>query len=284
MQNSPSPVASRVRPVFIVRPTHKHELLDLRELCQYRHLFAVFVWRILKVRYQQTAIGVGWAVLQPLLLMAVFSVIFGVLAKLPTEGTPYPLFVMSGLVVWQFVAQSFQNATVSVVMNAPLVTRIYFPRILLPASTIAASLVDLACGLVLLVGLMLWYGVEPGIGLVFFPAALVLAVATVLGLSLWLGSLYVPYRDIGHLLPFLIQVWMFASPIIYPLSLLPETFQLLYAINPLVVVIETSRWAFTGSSAPDVAMVAVSACVATAMLVSGLWFFRRHEGTFADIV
>lgn len=284
MRNPPTVAASSASVAFIIRPAHEHRLLDLGELWQYRHLFAIFVWRILKVKYQQTAIGVGWAVLQPLLLMAIFTVIFGVLARLPTGGTPYPLFVMSGLVVWQFVAQSFQNATVSIVMNAPLVTRIYFPRVLLPSSTIAASFLDLLCGLAVLAVLMLWYGVGPSIGFVFFPAALVLAVATVLGLSLWLGALYVPYRDIGHLLPFLIQIWMFLSPVIYPLSLLPPKYQLLYAINPIVVVIETSRWAFAGGRAPDAAMVAVSVCVALILLVSGLWFFRRHEGTFADIV
>ena len=270
---------------FIVRPTHEHALLDVAELWRYRHLFAVLVWRTLKVRYQQTAIGIAWAVLQPLLLTFVFTVIFGLIVRMPTDGgQPYPVFVLSALLVWQFVAQSFHQASASVVGNAHLITRIYFPRILLLLAAITAAFFDLMCVLALMILFMLGYGVGPTLGtLAFFPAML-LAAATVLGLSLWLGALYVPYRDVGHLLPFLTQIWMFVSPVFYPLSLLPPKYELLYALNPVVVAVQTSRWAFAAGEPPSLRMVAVSCAVAAALLASGLWFFRRHEGRFADLV
>ena len=272
-------------PGFVVRTTHEHPLLDLGELWRYRHLFTVLVWRTLKIRYQQTVIGIAWAVLQPLLLAFVFTVIFGLLVGVPTDGNqPYPAFALSGLLVWQFVAQSFQQAASSVVANAHLVTKIYFPRILLLLAAISASCFDLLCVLVLMLGFMLWDGIAPTLGVLAFFPALLLAAATVLGLSLWLGALYVPYRDIGHLLPFLIQVWMFASPVFYPLSLLPRVLDPVYALNPIVVVVQTSRWAFIGGEPPASRMVVVSCAVAALLLVSGLWFFRRHEGRFADVV
>jgi len=270
---------------FVVRPSSEHALIDLAELARFRYLFAVLVWRTLKVRYQQTVIGVGWVVLQPLLLTFVFTVIFGLLIHMPTDGgRPYPVFVLSGLLVWQFVAQSFQQATSSVVGNAHLVTKIYFPRILLLLAAIAASFVDLLCTLALMIAFMLWYGVAPTAGVLVFVPAMLLAAVTVLGMALWLGALYVPYRDVGHLLPFLTQIWMFVSPVFYPLSLLPPKYELLYALNPIVVAVQSSRWAFAGGEQPGVAMVAISSAVAAVLLVSGLWFFRRHEGRFADVV
>ncbi len=270
---------------FVVRPTHEHPLLDLVELWRYRHLFAVLVWRTLKVRYQQTVIGVAWAVLQPLLLAFVFTVIFGLLVGVPTDGNqPFPAFALSGLLVWQFVAQSFQQAAASVVVNSHLVTRIYFPRILLLLAAVAAAFFDLLCVLALMMLFMLWYGIAPTLGVLAFLPAMLLAAATVLGLALWLGALYVPYRDIGHLLPFLTQIWMFLSPVFYPLGLLPRMFDQVYALNPIVVVVQTSRWAFAGGQPPPASMVAVSCAVAALLLLSGLWFFRRHEGRFADVV
>jgi lipopolysaccharide transport system permease protein len=270
---------------FIVKPTHEHALLDLAELWRYRHLFAVLVWRTLKVRYQQTAIGVAWAVLQPLLLTFVFTVIFGLIVRIPTDGgQPYPVFVLSGLLVWQFVAQSFHQATSSVVGNAHLITHIYFPRILLLLAAITAAFFDLLCVLALMGLFMLGYGVMPSLGALAFVPAMLLAAASVLGLALWLGALYVPYRDVGHLLPFLTQIWMFVSPVFYPLSMLPPKYELVYALNPVVVVVQTSRWAFAGGEPPVLRMVAVSCAVAALLLVSGLWFFRRHEGRFADLV
>ena len=247
-------------------------------------MFLVLVWRTLKVRCQQTVVGVAWAVLQPLLLTILFTVIFSLLASMPTDGQPYPIFVLGGLLVWQFVAQSFLQASSSVVAESHLITRIYFPRILLLLATIGAALFDLVCVFGLLVCFMLWYGVAPGIGVLAFIPALLLAAATAFGLSLWLAALYVPYRDVGHLLPFMTQVWMFLSPVVYPLSLLPPKYEALYAMNPIVVAVQTSRWAFTGGPPPSPQMVWISTTVAVLLVVTGLWFFRRCEGTFADKV
>ena len=270
---------------FVVRPAQEHPLLDVRELWQFRHLFTVLVWRTLKVRYQQTAIGIAWAVLQPLLLAVVFTIIFGFLVGVPTDGNqPFPAFALAGLLVWQFVAQSFQQAASSVVANAHLVTRIYFPRLLLLGAAICAAFVDLLCVLALMAVFMLWYGIAPTLGVLALVPALLLAAATVLGLALWLGALYVPYRDVGHLLPFLTQIWMFLTPVFYPLGLLPRMFDNIYALNPIVVVVQVSRWAFVGGQPPRAGMVAVSCAVAAVLLLSGLWFFRRREGRFADVV
>ena len=270
---------------FVVRPSNEHALLDIAELWRYRHLFVVLIWRILKIRYQQTVIGVAWVVLQPLLLTLVFTVIFGVLIRMPTDGgQAYPIFVLSGLLVWQFVAQAFQQATNSIVGNAHLVTKIYFPRILLLLAAISASFVDFLCVLALTAVFMLAYGVVPGAAVLAFVPAILLAALTVLGLSLWLAALYVPFRDVGHLLPFFTQLWMFVSPVFYPLSLLPKEYELVYALNPLVVAVQTTRWALAGGIAPTAGLVLVSCSVTALLLLSGLWFFRRHEGRFADVV
>jgi lipopolysaccharide transport system permease protein len=269
---------------FIVRPAPEHNFLDLRELWLYRHLFLVLLWRNLKVRSQQTAVGAAWAVLQPLMLTAVFTVIFSLFAGMPTDGQPYPIFVLSGLLMWQFVAQSFLQATSSLVTEKHLITRIYFPRMVLLLSAIATALFDLVCVFGLLVCFMLWYRVAPGVGALAFIPALLLAATTVLGLSLWLAALYVRYHDVGHLLPFMTQIWMFLCPVIYPLSILPKKYEVLYAVNPVAVAVQTSRWAFAGGTPPSFAMAGISTAVAAFLVLTGLWFFRRQEGTFADVV
>ena len=269
---------------FQIRPAGQQSILDFRELWQFRHLFKILVWRTLRVRYQQTVIGVGWAVIQPALLAFVFTIIFGRLANMPTNGQPYPIFVVSGLIVWLFVAQAFTQATGSMVMNNHLITKIYFPKVILIMTAISAAFVDFLCAFGLLILMMYWYGIAPTVGLLAFIPMLVLAVVTVFGLSLWLSALYVPYRDIGHVMPFLVQLWMFLSPVIYPSNLLPAKYQYLYALNPIVVVIDTSRWAFVGGAPPQAWMVWVSVTVALGICVTGFWFFRRMEATFADIV
>ena len=229
-------------------------------------------------------IGVGWALLQAILYAVVFTVIFGRLAAMPTNGIPYPIFVMSGLNVWLFVAQALPGASTSIVANSHLVTRIYFPRIILPLAAIATSMADFLISLGLLFLLMVWYGTAPSIGALFFLPMLLVAVATVLGLSLWLGALYVPFRDVGHLLPFMVTIWMFLSPVVYPSNLLPQKYAFLYALNPIVVVIDTSRWAFAGAAAPHPSMMLISSLTAVGLLVTGYWYFRRSEATFADVV
>jgi lipopolysaccharide transport system permease protein len=269
---------------YQLRPAGQQPILDLRELWQYRHLFRTLVWRALRVRYQQTVIGVAWALLQPLLLMFVFSIIFGRLMNIPTNGQPYPIFVFSGLLIWVFVAQAFAQSSNSMVANSHLITRIYFPRVILILTAIVAALVDFLCAFGLLVVLMVWYGIAPSVGALYFIPMLFLAMATVFGLALWTSALNVPYRDVGHLLPYLVQLWMFLSPVIYPSNLLPAKYAFLYALNPIVVVIDTARWAFAGGQPPASWMVAVSCATALTFCVTGFWFFRRHEATFADVV
>ena len=269
---------------FHIRPASEQPLLDLRELWQYRHLLRVLVWRTLRVRYRQMAIGVGWAILQPTLLAIIFTVIFGHFASMPTNGQPYPLFVLSGLFIWLFVSQAFSQASQAIISNPHLITKIYFPRVILVLAVMIATLIDFLCAFLLLVLLMVWYRSAPSIGALFFLPMIALAVLTVLGLSLWASALSVRYRDITNLVPFVLLLWMFLSPIIYPSNLLPERYSFLYALNPLVAVIDTARWAFAGGQPPAAAMVAVSWAVALFLCITGLWYFRRQEATFADIV
>jgi lipopolysaccharide transport system permease protein len=269
---------------FVIRAIGQQPLLNFRELWAFRYLLYILVWRALRVRYQQTVIGVAWALLQPILYTIVFTVIFGLLVAIPTNGQPYPIFVMSGLAVWLFVAQAFNQASASMFNNAHLLNRIYFPRMILILAVIAVALADFLLAFSVLVVLMIWYGIVPTIGALFFLPMMLLAVMTILGLSLWLSALYVPYRDVGHLLPFMTTIWMFLSPVIYPSTLLPPKYQFLYALNPIVVVIDTSRWAFAGGPPPQGWMVAVSCGVAAIFCVTGYGFFRRQEATFADVV
>jgi lipopolysaccharide transport system permease protein len=269
---------------FAIRPIASQGTFNLRELWAFRELFYMLVWRNLKVRYKQTAIGVAWALIQPFALMFVFTVFFGYLTRMPSDGIPYPLFVYSGLVVWTFVSTAFGQGSQSVVMNQQLVTKIYFPRAILPASTIASGAVDLGFSFLALFALMAYYGVVPGLGLLLMPVVLLIAVLTTLGLSLWFSALYVLYRDVGHLIPFVTQLWMFSSPIIYPVSLVPEALRPVYALNPMVTIIEGTRWAFAGSHPPSAMLVVVSLATSIALVVSGYYYFRRHEATFSDIV
>ena len=269
---------------FEIKPAGSQSILDFEELWRFRYLFASLVWRTLRVRYQQTVIGVAWALIQPILLTFVFTIIFGRLANMPTNGQPYPIFVLSGLIVWLFVSQSFSSAVASIVGNAHLITRIYFPRVILIMAAMTATLADFVCAFFLLLLTMVWYGVAPSLGVLLFIPAMALAIMTVFGMSMWLSAWNVHYRDIGHVLPFLVQVWMFLSPVIYPSNLLPEKYQFLYALNPLVAVIDTSRWAFAGGVPPQIWMVLVSISTALFFCVTGFWIFRRLEPTFADVV
>lgn len=265
-------------------PTSDRPLVDFAELWQYRQLFYVLVWRTIKVRYQQTVVGVGWALLQPLLLTFVMTFIFGLLVQVPTNGKPYPIFVLSGLIVWQFVANALNQASISIVANAHIVTRIYFPRMLMPLAAAFAAMFDFLCASMLLLAALAWYGFVPTIGVIAFIPMFAMATIVVIGLSLWFSALNVRFRDVAQLLPFLVQLWMFLSPVIYPTTLLPKEAAVLYALNPIAVVIDTARWGFLDDSPPSLVSVAVSLAVALTLLLGGLWFFRRHEGAFADIV
>ena len=271
-------------PVIDITPPSRWLDLNFRELWQFRELLYFFVWRDIKIRYKQTAIGAAWAVLQPLMTMLVFSLFFGRLAKIPSEGLPYPIFYYSALLPWMYFAGALQNATNSVVEQQRVITRVYFPRLVLPLSAVVSGLLDFAIGFAVFLGMIPLYRVAPGRAIFLFPAFLLLAVATALGVGLWLSALNAIYRDVRYVVPFLIQFWMFASPVAYPSSLVPERWRWLYGLNPMAGVIEGLRWALTGKGQPPSLMLAASAGAIIIVLIGGMVFFRKMEGTIADVV
>jgi lipopolysaccharide transport system permease protein len=273
------------REATVVIEPHKRLLhLDLKAIWEYRELLYFLVWRDLKVRYRQTAIGIGWVVLQPLLTMAIFTAIFGRFAQIPSDGLPYPIFAYSALLPWNLFASSLTRGGESVVGNAQLISKIYFPRLLLPLSGILSPIVDFAISFVILVVMMIWFGTLPTWGVLALPLFLLLAVLTALAVGLWLSALNVRYRDVGHTIPFVIQLWMFASPIVYPVSLVPEKWRLLYSLNPMAGVIEGFRWALLGKESPDFVVITISALMVLALLLPGIVYFKYTERTFADVV
>jgi lipopolysaccharide transport system permease protein len=258
--------------------------LRLREVWAYRELLYFFVWRDVKIRYKQTAIGVIWVVLQPVLNMLVFTLFFGRLAKLPSEGLPYPVFYFAALVPWTYFAYALQMTTNVVVDNQHLITKVYFPRLILPISSALSGLVDFSIGFVVLAIFTIAYGIPPTLAALWLPALLALAVFTALGVGLWLSALNALYRDVRYVIPFLIQFWMFASPVVYPSTLVPPRWRWLYGLNPMAGVIDGFRWAITGrGKAPNLLLLASSAVVALVVL-GGLFFFNRMETSVADRV
>jgi lipopolysaccharide transport system permease protein len=258
--------------------------LDLKELWAHRELIYFLVWRDIKVRYKQTVLGAGWALIQPLFTMLLFSFFFGRLAKVPSDGIPYPLFTFTALVPWMYFANSLGQASNSLVSNSALIKKVYFPRLAIPISKVLSALVDFALGFVLLLGMALYYGVHPTIRIVWVLPLLLLAMITSLGTSFWLSALNVRIRDVEHTLPFLVQIWLYATPIAYPSSLLSPKWRTVYGINPMVGVVEGFRWALAGAKTGQGAMFAVSAAAAIITLVSGAYWFRRLEKNFADIL
>jgi homopolymeric O-antigen transport system permease protein len=257
---------------------------NLRELAAYRELLYFFVWREIKVRYKQTVIGAGWAILQPVATMLVFSLFFGRLAKIPSGGLPYPLFFYCAILPWTYFSAALTGATGSVVENQRVITKVYFPRVILPLSAVLSGLVDFAIAFVLLVGMALYYHVTPGPWLAFVPLFLLLAMLTAFGAGLWLAALNALYRDVRYVVPFLAQFWMFASPVAYPSSLVPPGWRWLYGLNPMAGVIDGFRWAITGQNPPSSALFAASTAGVLVMLLAGLWYFRRMESVIADVV
>src|SRR6516165_9826501 len=261
--------------VTIIAPSKGWVSLKLREIWQYRELLYFLVWRDVKVRYKQTALGVAWAVLQPLATMLVFSLFFGRLAKVPSDGIPYSIFCFAALVPWTFFAHGLTEASNSLVGSANLITKVYFPRLIIPVATVLSGVVDLALGMLVLVALMACHGIVPGARVASVPLYLLLGLATTLGVSLWLSALNVQFRDVRYLVPFLTQIWMFATPIAYPSSLLSEPWRTLFGLNPMTGVVEGMRWALLGTDTAPGPAVAVSALVALALLLSGTFVFRR---------
>ena len=270
--------------VLRITPPGRWWVLPLDELWNYRELLYFFIWRDIKVRYKQTAIGAAWAVLQPLLTMLVFSLFFGHLAHIPSDGLPYPIFYYCALLPWMYYAAALQNATNTIVDNQRLITKVYFPRLILPLSSVLSGMVDFGISFLMLVVMMIYYGIRPTAAILWIPAFLLLAVLTALGVGLWLAALNALYRDVKYVLPFLVQFWMFASPVAYPSSLVPGEWRWLYGLNPMAGVIEGFRWSLTGHGQAPGGLSFVSLAVVIVVLLSGVAYYQRMETTIADVV
>jgi lipopolysaccharide transport system permease protein len=284
LRAAPELLPSNHRPVFRIAPSQGWVSLKLHELWEYRELFYFLVWRDIKVRYKQTVLGAAWAIIQPFFTMVVFSVFFGHLAKIPSDGIPYPIFSYTALVPWTFFANGLRQSSHSLVDSANLIKKVYFPRLAIPIAAVLPGAVDFMLAFLMLLAMMLYYGVMPTIHILWLPLFLLLALVTSLGVGLWFSAMHVQFRDVGHIVPFLTQLWFFATPIAYPSSLLPEPWHTLYGLNPLVGVVEGFRWALLNTATAPGPMLAVSTLVALALLVSGALYFRRLERTFADVV
>jgi lipopolysaccharide transport system permease protein len=271
-------------PTFSIEPPKSWTSIGLRELWDYRELLYFLTWRDVKVRYKQTAIGAGWAIIQPVFMMVVFSLFFGKLAGIPSDGIPYPVFAFCALLPWQLFAHALTESSNSLVGNQNLITKVYFPRLVVPIAAVLGGLVDFAIAFVILIGMMIYYGIVPGWQVVTLPGFILLAVVTALAVGLWLSALNVKYRDVRHTINFLIQFWLFATPVAYPSSLIPQQWRWLYGLNPMAGVVEGFRWALLGKSDPPGALLAVSIAVVVVLLIGGLYYFRRMEQDFADIV
>jgi lipopolysaccharide transport system permease protein len=273
-----------VAQITFITPSKGWVSLKLAEVWKYRELLYFLVWRDIKVRYKQTLIGAGWAVLQPLLAMTVFTLIFGMLAKIPSDGLPYPVFYFCALLPWMYFAGALATATNTIVDHQRVITKVFFPRVLLPVSAVLAGLLDLAIGFVLLLGMLAYYGMVPTIHMTLLPLFVLLALATALGVGLWLSALNALYRDVRYVVPFVVQIWMFASPVVYPASLVPAEWRWLYGLNPMAGVIEGFRWAVTGSGESPGTTLLASSLAVLLILFGGLFYFQRMESKIADVV
>jgi lipopolysaccharide transport system permease protein len=274
-------------PIVRITPPSGWWAIPFGELWEYRELVYFFVWRDIKIRYKQTAIGAAWAVLQPFLTMLIFSLFFGALAHIPSQGLPYPIFYYSALLPWMYFAASLQNATNTIVENQRVITKVYFPRLALPISAVLSGLVDFAISFLMFVAMMAYYHIHPTLAVLWMPVFLLMAVLTALGMGLWLSALNAIYRDIRYVVPFLVQFWLFASPVVYPSSLVSARWPKwawLYGLNPMVGVIEGFRWSLTGHGDPPGRLVLISSGVVLVVLLSGLAYFQRMETTIADVV
>ncbi|MGH7847515.1 MAG: ABC transporter permease [Candidatus Binatia bacterium] len=271
-------------PFIRIAPTRGWVSLKFRELWEYRELLYFFVWRDVKVRYKQTVLGIAWAVLQPLFTMVIFSVVFGRLAKMPSDGIPYPIFTFTALVPWMFFAFGLNQSSNSLVNNGNLIKKVYFPRLIVPIAAVLAGLVDFVPSLIVLFGMMAYYGFYPSAQTLWLPVFLCLALTTSLGVGLWLAALNVRFRDVRYTVPFMIQCWLFATPIAYSSSLLVEPWRTVYGLNPMVGVVEGFRWALLDSGSAPGPMIIVSSLATAALLITGALYFRRVEKSFADVV
>ena len=275
---SPTVTASWYR----IQPSRGWATLNLKELWQYRELAYFLAWRDVKVRYKQTLIGVAWVLLQPLAMMAVFWLVFGTIAQLPSNHVPYPLYILVALVPWQFFSRVISESTNSLITDQRLITRVYFPRLVVPIATALTAFVDFSLAMCLVVVLMIWFGIIPGAAFFFLPAVVALMLAAALGVGFWLSALNVEYRDVMHAIPFLVQFWFFATPVLYAASLLPEPWNIIFSLNPMTAVVEGFRWCLLGLEGSFPLVSTLSGIVAIALFVSGMIWFRRREHVFVD--
>jgi len=281
---NPETIRNPQFPTLRIQPSKGWVSLKLRELWEYRELLYFLIWRDIKVRYKQTALGAAWAIIQPFFTMVVFSLFFGRLAKVPSDNIPYPIFSFAALVPWTFFASGLSQSSNSLVGSANLITKVYFPRLTIPLASVLSGVVDFALAFVVLLGMMLFYRMAPTINILWLPLFLMLALITSLGVGLWLSALNVEYRDVRYVVPFITQFWLFVTPIAYPSSLLHEPWRTIYGLNPMVGVVEGFRWALLGTKTAPGPIIAVSSTAAMIILITGAFYFRRMEKTFADIV
>src|SRR5919205_2217303 len=283
LENSPAESLDPI-PVLKIRPPKGWASLGLREVWEYRELLYFLTWRDVKVRYKQTALGAAWAVIQPFFMMIVFSLFFGKLGGIPSDGIPYPVFAFCALLPWQLFAHALSESSNSLVANERLITKVYFPRFIVPVSAVLGGLIDFAIAFVILLGMMAYYRIVPTAMVVTLPLFLLLALVTALGVGLWLSALNVQYRDVRYTIGFLTQFWLFATPVAYPSSIVPAQWRWLYGLNPMAGVVEGFRWALLGKTEGPGAMLAVSVAAVILIFVGGIYYFRRMERTFADVV
>jgi homopolymeric O-antigen transport system permease protein len=283
---SPSNTANNTEEpqLVFIKPSKRWVSLNLSALWEYRELLYFLTWRDIKVRYKQTALGAAWAILQPLTTMLIFSLFFGRLVRVPSDGIPYPLFAFAGLVPWTFFSNGLNQSSNSLIASANLLKKVYFPRLIIPVATVLAGVVDFVLAFVVLLLLIAFYRVTPTINILWTPLLLTLAFITSLGVGLWMSALNVKYRDVRYIVSFMIQIWLFATPVAYPSSLLSEPWRTVYGLNPMVGVVEGFRWALLGSNTAPGPMVAASSAAALLILISGAFYFRRMEKSFADVV
>ena len=279
-----SAVVAKSKLHIVIEPPKGWAPIELREIWSYRELLFFLTWRDVKFRYKQTALGVAWAILQPVLTMVIFSVIFGNLAKLPSGGIPYPVFTYTALLPWQLFAFALASSSNSLVGNQSLISKVYFPRLVIPFSSVMAGVLDFGVSFLVLMGMMVFYNIQLSAIILTLPFFILLAVVSALAVGLWLSALNVQYRDVRYAIPFLTQFWMYATPIAYSSELIPEKWRWLYSLNPMTGVVEGFRWALLGESSLDVFSLGISAIVIVALLISGLYYFKRLEATFADII
>jgi lipopolysaccharide transport system permease protein len=278
------PLTTSPKPYKIIEPLKGWAALNLQEVWRFHDLLYFLTWRDIKVRYKQTALGAAWAILQPVLTMIIFSVIFGGLAKLPSDGIPYPIFTYTALLPWQLFAFALNSASNSLVGSQNLISKVYFPRLIIPFSSVLAGVADFCVAFIVLLGMMAYYGVNFSIYMLLLPFFLLLALTSAMAVGLWLSALNVRYRDIRYVVPFLTQFWMYATPIAYSSTLIPEKWRWLYSLNPMAGVVEGFRWALLGKSGLDIFSLSISVIVVIILLVSGLYYFKRMETSFADII